>query len=171
MMDDLGRFCCQNAACPEAGKRGQGNLSVTMRYGPEKSRRLLRCSTCKTRFSERKGTPLFAARLPTDRVVALLAHLAERSAPGRPLDSAGYTGTRCPATSARPGDQATTEVPFDEKWSFVAQKEKNRAEDEVTGGDCGDPTAIDPESRLVVSLVVGKRTAEAEPRMSRSRRS
>ena len=77
MMDDLGRFCCQNAACPEAGKRGQGNLSVTMRYGPEKSRRLLRCSTCKTRFSERKGTPLFAARLPTDRVVALLAHLAE----------------------------------------------------------------------------------------------
>jgi transposase-like protein len=76
-MDDLGRFCCQNPACPNAGKRGEGNLSVTMRYGPERSRRLLRCSTCKTRFSERKGTPLFASRLPTDRVVAILAHVAE----------------------------------------------------------------------------------------------
>ena len=76
-MDDLSRFCCQNAACPDAGKRGHGTLSVTMRYGPDRSRRLLRCSTCKTRFSERKGTPLFASRLPTDRVVAILAHVAE----------------------------------------------------------------------------------------------
>ena len=76
-MDDLGRFCCQNAACPDTGKRGQGNLSVTMRYGPDRSRRMLRCSTCKARFSERKGTPLFASRLPTDRVIAILAHVAE----------------------------------------------------------------------------------------------
>ena len=28
-MDDLGRFCYQNAKCSDAGKRGQGNLSVT----------------------------------------------------------------------------------------------------------------------------------------------
>jgi transposase-like protein len=76
-MDDLGRFCCQNPACSNAGKRGQGNRSVTMRYGPQQSRRLLRCSTCKTRFSERKGTPLFASRLPTQQVVSILAHVAE----------------------------------------------------------------------------------------------
>ena len=76
-MDDLSRFCCPNAACPDAGKRRHGTLSVTMRYRPDRSRRLLRCSTCKTRFSERKGTPLFASRLPTDRVVAILAHVAE----------------------------------------------------------------------------------------------
>jgi transposase-like protein len=76
-VDDLSRFCCQNAASPDAGKRGHGNLSVTMRYGPQKSLRLLRCSTCETRFSERKGTPLFASRLPTDRVVTILAHVAE----------------------------------------------------------------------------------------------
>ena len=76
-MDDLSRFCCQNDACADAGKRGHGNLTVTMRYGPQKSLRLLRCSTCKARFSERKGTPLFASRLPTDRVVSILAHVAE----------------------------------------------------------------------------------------------
>ena len=76
-MDDLGQFCCQNPDCPDTGKRGNGNLTVPMRYGPNKSRRLLRCSTCKTRFSERKGTPLFDARLPADKVTAVLTHVAE----------------------------------------------------------------------------------------------
>ena len=56
-MDDLSRFCCLNSDCPEHGKRGAGNLTVTSRYGPEKARRMLRCRTCKARFSERKGTP------------------------------------------------------------------------------------------------------------------
>lgn len=56
---------------------------------------------------------------------------------------------------------ATTEVQFDEKWAFVAKKEKNCDPDDARHGDCWDHTAIDPETRLVVSLVVGKRTAEA----------
>jgi LacI family transcriptional regulator len=74
--DDLSAFCCQNPACPDFGQRGQGNLTVPMRYGPHQ-RRLLRCTTCKARFSERKGTPLFAAQLPEDKVVAVLSHIAE----------------------------------------------------------------------------------------------
>ncbi len=76
-MDDLGPFCCQNPACPDTGKRGHGNLTVTMRYGLNRSRRLLRCSTCTARFSERKGTPLFATRLAPATAVAVLAHVAE----------------------------------------------------------------------------------------------
>ncbi len=76
-MDDLTPFCCLNSDCPDHGKRGHGNLTVTMRYGPNKSRRLLRCSTGTARFSERKGTPLFDARLPPDRVTAVLAHVAD----------------------------------------------------------------------------------------------
>jgi len=75
-MDDLSRFCCLNPACPDHGKRNHGNLTVPMRYGPAQ-RRLLRCSTCKARFSERKGTPLFDARLPADKAVSVLAHVAE----------------------------------------------------------------------------------------------
>ena len=50
---------------------------------------------------------------------------------------------------------------FDEKWAFVRQKEKNCDPGDDRRGDCWDHTAIDPETRLVVSLVVGKRTAEA----------
>ena len=76
-MDDLRRFCCQSAACPDHGRRDHGNLSVCMRYGPEPRRRLLYCRTCKARFSERKGTPLFDARLPQDKLLAALAHIAD----------------------------------------------------------------------------------------------
>lgn len=74
--EELERFCCQNQACADYGRRGHGNLTVCARYGKQQ-RRLLYCTTCKARFSERKGTPLFDARLPEDKVVAVLAHLAE----------------------------------------------------------------------------------------------
>ena len=76
-MDDLSRFCCLNPLCPEHGKRGAGNLTVPHRYGPGKSRRMLRCRTCKARFSERKGTPLFDSRLPPERAESVLEHVAE----------------------------------------------------------------------------------------------
>src|SRR5947208_255737 len=74
--DDFSRFCCLNESCADYGKRDHGNLTAPMRYGPHQ-RRLLRCRTCKARFSERKGTPLFDARLPQTKVVAVLEHIAE----------------------------------------------------------------------------------------------
>jgi hypothetical protein len=74
--DDLSAFCCQNRDCLDYGRRGQGNLTVPARYGTP-PRRVLRCKTCKARFSERKGTALFGTRLPEDQAVAVLAHLAE----------------------------------------------------------------------------------------------
>jgi transposase-like protein len=77
MEDDLSRFCCQNPDCAEHGQRGLGNLTVCMRYGRDKKRRMLYCKTCKARFSERKGTPLFDARLPEEKLVSLMEHLAE----------------------------------------------------------------------------------------------
>jgi transposase-like protein len=73
-MDDLSRFCCLNPDCAEYGKRGGGNIAVRARYGPQK-RRLLYCKSCKTRFSERKGTPLFDCRLPEPKAQAVLEHL------------------------------------------------------------------------------------------------
>src|SRR4051812_23607973 len=76
-MDDLARFCCLNFRCPEHGKRGAGNLTVTSRYGPHKERRMLRCRAYKARFSERKGTPLFDSRLPPGKAESVLEHIAE----------------------------------------------------------------------------------------------
>jgi len=76
-MDDLSRFCCLNPDCPEYGRRDAENLTVCHRYGPDKSRRMLRCRACKARCSERKGTPLFGSHLPEATAVAVMGHLAE----------------------------------------------------------------------------------------------
>ena len=76
-MDDLSRFCCLNFTCPDHGKRGAGNLSVTSRHGPGMTRRMLRCRTCKARFAEREGTVLFGARLSPEQVETVLEHVAE----------------------------------------------------------------------------------------------
>jgi LacI family transcriptional regulator len=76
-LDDLSRFCCLNPDCPDYGRRGASNLSVCMRYGQAHQHRLLYCKTCRDRFSERKGTPLFGARLPRAKLLAVLAHLAD----------------------------------------------------------------------------------------------
>src|SRR5947199_10612103 len=53
---------------------------------------------------------------------------------------------------------------MDEKWSFVAKKEKNCDEDDPEDrfrGDCWDHVAFDPEHRLVVAVVPGERTTES----------
>ena len=52
-------------------------MSVCDHYRPNKQRRMLSCATCKARFSERKGAPLFGALLPEREIVSLLAHLHE----------------------------------------------------------------------------------------------
>ena len=57
---------------------------------------------------------------------------------------------------------------FDEKWDFVGKKEAHCEPGEGRCGDCWDHVAFDPESRLVVSLVVGKRTAAAKSPDSRT---
>ena len=57
----------------------------------------------------------------------------------------------------------TREVQFDEKWSFVAKKQKNcdpadPADDHK--GDWWDHVAYDPEHRLVLAVVPGARSIE-----------
>ena len=57
----------------------------------------------------------------------------------------------------------TREVQFDERWSFVGKKEAHCDPDDPLDrfhGDDWDHTAVDPESRLLLELVPGKRTAE-----------
>jgi transposase-like protein len=78
-MDDRSRLCCQDPACPDFGKRGHGNRTVVGRYGKTQPIRLLYCHTCKARFSQRKGTPLFGATFPADKAIALISHLADRT--------------------------------------------------------------------------------------------
>ena len=133
-MDDLGPFCCQNSDCPDVGTRGHGNLTVTSRYGVGKARRMLRCSTCKARFSERKGTPLFGLHMSDEKAVDIAHHLVE----GNGMRS---TGRLCGVTlntvlrfAHKAGEHAQRfhdqmvqhvrpeQVQADEAWSYVGKK-------------------------------------------------
>jgi hypothetical protein len=54
-------------------------------------------------------------------------------------------------------------VQFDEKWSFVTKKEKHCDRDDPDDDLCGDSwdhVALDAESRLVLSVVPGRRSEE-----------
>lgn len=74
--DDLARFCCQNPDCDAYGRRDRGNILVIDRFGKARHR-LLYCRDCKARFSEFKGTPFFNSKLPHDKVLSVLRHLAD----------------------------------------------------------------------------------------------
>jgi IS1 family transposase len=55
----------------------------------------------------------------------------------------------------------TEEVQFDEKWDFVQKKEKNCDENNPADARCGDNwdhVGYDPEHKLVLEVVNGKRT-------------
>ncbi|MFH0966859.1 MAG: hypothetical protein V1862_04160 [Methanobacteriota archaeon] len=57
----------------------------------------------------------------------------------------------------------TNEVQFDEKWSFSGKKEKNCNPEDPEDENCGDiwdHIAFDPENRLILCVIPGKRTAK-----------
>ena len=176
-MDDLAQFCCQNSRCSDFGRRGAGNLTVTGRLGKSRQYRLLYCRACRDRFSERKGTPLYRAHLPEDKVLSILEHVNEgcgvrktaRLVKVHPDTVSRYSRAAGEHSHAAHHElvahsPATREIQMDEKWSFVAKKEKNCDEDDPEDqfrGDCWDHVAFDPEHRLVVSVIPGERTSES----------
>jgi transposase-like protein len=175
-MDDLAQFCCQNSRCPDYGRRAAANLTVTGRLGKSKQYRLLYCRTCRARFSERKGTPLYRPHLPEDKVTSILEHVHEGCGVRKtarlvkvPPDTVSRYGRVSGEHSRAAHDDLvaqspqTRELQMDEKWSFVAKK-KNRDEDDPqdrSRGDCWDHVGFDPEHRRVVSVIRRERTAES----------
>jgi IS1 family transposase len=56
----------------------------------------------------------------------------------------------------------TRELQLDEKWAFVLKKQAHcdlENPDDHTAGDCWDHVAFDPEHRLVLGVVFGKRSS------------
>jgi len=76
-MHPIEHFFCPNPDCPDHGCRGHGNLYFRGYSGHHRQIRMIYCRTCKTHFSERKGTVLEGARLGEAKVVAILQHLQE----------------------------------------------------------------------------------------------
>src|SRR4030042_6467638 len=76
-MKALSKFCCQNKKCPDYGKRNADNLAVCGHFCKNNHIRLLYCRTCKSRFSERKGTPLFRMKIGEQKAISLFEHISE----------------------------------------------------------------------------------------------
>jgi transposase-like protein len=171
----LEQLCCVNSDCEVAGQRGQGNLAVRTGKGRGKWR-ILRCSKCRTEFSERKGTPLWGTTMPPERAAAIANHLAEGCGIRKSSRLTGASKNGVTSIGKRLGfhavslhderalDLDVSEAQFDEKWSFVEKKQKqcdDAKPEDALAGDQWDHTAVDVESRFVVSLTVGKRTSES----------
>ena len=163
-----------NPDCADRGRCGQGN--VVLRRGKGGGRwRILRCTTCKIEFSERKGTPLWGTRMPPDKAEAIASHLKEGVGIRKTARLVGASKDGVTSIALRLGlhawavhheqvrDLKVSEAQFDERWSFVGKKQKHcdpsKPEDDAQG-DQWDHTALDVESRFVVSLVIGKRDRE-----------
>lgn len=70
-------FCCQNGQCSDYGIRRKGNLSFRGWSGRGKKIRMIYCHTCRSRFSERKGTVLERCHLDEEKAISLLRHIRE----------------------------------------------------------------------------------------------
>jgi len=76
-MHPIEHLCCQNSNCPDAGRRGHGNLTFRGYSGKTRRIRMVYCRSCKARFSERKGTVLERSRLPDEKALDVLSHIRE----------------------------------------------------------------------------------------------
>ena len=76
-MRQIEEFCCQNTECSDYGKRGVQNRRWHGKSGKKQDIRMIYCRTCKTYFSQRKGTALWGSRLRQDKAVAVLQHVSE----------------------------------------------------------------------------------------------
>lgn len=167
------RLCCLNPECKQYGQRGQDNLTLRKTYGADQIR-YLRCRSCGEEFSERKGTALFNCKIGEARAASVIEHLdsgcghnatarlvhVSKDAVRRLVRVTGRVSRQLHNTRVRSLSPAALE--FDEKWSYVGKKQAHLTEedDPEETGDYWDANALDPQSKLLVSLVPGKRTAE-----------
>ncbi len=99
-------FFCHNCACPDHGKRGNGNVYFRGWSGRDKRIRMVYCRTCKESYSERKGTALERSQLPTDKAVSVLQHLKEGVGVRATSRLTGVSRDTISRYLAKAGDQA-----------------------------------------------------------------
>jgi hypothetical protein len=69
-------FFCPNESCNDYGKRGLGNIVVYDRYGRE-NRKLLKCKTCNSKFSERRSTFFFGLHTEENKIREVILYLLD----------------------------------------------------------------------------------------------
>jgi IS1 family transposase len=141
-------------------------------------RRIFRCHTCETQFSETRETVFFDLRTTEDKVMMALKMLLVRVDLAGISFVLGVTEETVLAWLRRAAHQAeainrhllrnlpVTHVQLDEMWNFIARKHA-RETDEAgeSGPDSEDGrqwiwVSFAPEFRLMIAAVVGPRTLD-----------
>jgi len=170
---DLSELCCITPECSLYGQREADNLTVRKIYGKDPIR-YLRCHACGEEFSERKGTALFHLKIPEAQAAAIIDHL---DAGCGVVATAGLVGVAKDTVSRlirvtgrisrsfhdrRVRNLTPRAFQVDEKGSYPGKKQGHLTpEDDPThGGDRWDLNSLDPQTKLLVSLIPGPRTEE-----------
>lgn len=141
-------------------------------YGRKRVQRY-RCNSCGATFSEDRPKPLRNHYIDFDKAVQVINLLVE----GMSIRAASrltglhkrtilsllvLAGNKCQALlDARVRNVHPRFVQMDELWTFVHTKEGHLSEDDpAEWGDAYTWVALDAETKLVISHVVGKRNAE-----------
>jgi len=136
-MKPLSEFCCINTDCSEHGERGGENLRVHQTYGKSDTIRLLERKICGRKFSERAHTALSGSRLPREKIISILHHLAEGCGQRQICRLVGVSRDAVSRLTCIAGDHAKAlhddlvegvevrEAQADEKWNFVGKKRES----------------------------------------------
>lgn len=136
-MKPLSEFSCINPDCSEYKKRGDINIRVHQTYGKSDPIRLLQCKACGIKFSERAYTALSGCRLPKDKIISTLHHLAEGCGQRRTCRLVGVSRDAVRRLTLIAGEHAkalhdelvmgvcVNEAQADEKWNFVGKKRRS----------------------------------------------
>ena len=151
-------LACPYEDCQDYGRTASGNLKVRKVYGRDEIR-YLRCISCGREFSERKNTPLWNSKVPEDKAVSVAEHLAD----GCCSKATARLVKVCPETvrrlrrelgkhaqnfhETRIKEVQVEVLQMDERYGYVGSK----------GQSLWEGTAIDPKSKLVLALALGKR--------------
>src|SRR5712671_2560641 len=153
---------CPNPACTHYRRLQQGNVSAIATYlTPSGTRRLFRCHTCETPFSETRATVFFDLRTSEEKVMMALKMLLVRVDLTGISFVLGVTEETVLAWLRRVAHQAeainqhllrnlpVTQVQLDEMWNFIARKHARETEPAKacpkarTGGN-GSGSALPP---------------------------
>jgi transposase-like protein len=170
---------CPHPACAHYSRKQCGNVSaIATSLTPSGKRRLLRCHTCETHFSETRATVFFDLRTSEEKVMLALKMLLVRvdlTGIGFVL---GVTEETVLAWLRRAAHQAEAlnrpllrnlpvpQVQLAERWNCIARKhacETDAAGESLPDSEAGRQgvwSSLAPAFRLLSAAVVGPRTLD-----------
>jgi hypothetical protein len=107
--DDLAHSSRRTTDAGSSAAGASDDLLVIDRFA-RAGHRLLHCKACRARFSEFKGTPLFHSKLPREKVLAILGHLAEGCDTRQTARLVGINTQT--VTPSKPGENGSPALPF-----------------------------------------------------------